>query len=51
MSDHQFNGDLAHEPQHPHLSPADAQRQQADEALRRSREATAKARQPAPATG
>jgi hypothetical protein len=51
MSDHQFNGDTAHEPQRSYLSPADAQRQQADEQLRRAREAYAKAKQKAPAAG
>ena len=51
MSDHQVNGDTAHEPQRPYLSPADAQRQQADEQLRRARQMYAKAKQPAAATG
>ena len=51
MSDHQVNGDTAHEPQRPYLSPADAQRQQADEQLRQARQMYAKAKQPAPATG
>jgi hypothetical protein len=50
MSDHQFNGDTAHEPQRPYLSPADAQRQQADEQLRQARQ-YAKAKQKAPAAG
>ncbi|MFC1436037.1 hypothetical protein ACEZDB_35930 [Streptacidiphilus sp. N1-3] len=51
MSDHQINGDTAHQTQRPYLTAEEARRQQADEELRRAREAAAKAKQPVPATG